>query len=667
MGGFRSLRGAGVAVRLFGILGLLSLTAALTGWAGIHATHVYEKKVAAMQLASERAIIGEQINGLINAVVMDSRGVYFAPNRTEIEKFGKPLLANLGRIEERTARWVSLFGADVTALLEDCQKRIREFITLRTAIVEAARREGAPVAEKMGNNEANRSNRQALNRAVLALAHRNAEEVDRIAGELRAFQDMMATVVPAATAAVIGVVVLFAFVLVVRGITRPLTRMTEAMHALAAGQVDVTVPVSRRDDEIGRMAAALEVFRLHAIENRTLTEARERERNEAELQKLVALQEMAEKIERTTDDAMTEISHRNELMTTAAREMLDVSERTGQSTQSAAEAASSAATNAQAISGAAEELAASINEINREIDRSTGIISQAVDAGGQTRQTIDALTDKVSRISTVVDLIRDIAAQTNLLALNATIEAARAGDAGKGFAVVASEVKQLADQTARSTEEIGRHIAEVHAATSDAVAAVARIEATIEDIRTVSSTIAHAVGSQGPNTQAIARGVSDTAAAVDEMTKRNADASSDAVRGGEQARGVLQNASDLGSAVGKLRVALIDTVRTTARAVDRRAFERQAIDVGCRIELPDGTTCRGRIMNLSEGGARVTSDIALPIGVTGRLLPDGFGHPLAFDVRGSDGHKASIAFDAGPQAIAELRACLEGVAQRAAA
>lgn len=85
MGWFRAMGNAGIAMRLFGILGLLSLTAALAGWAGIRASQIYGRKVAAMELASDRAIIGEQINGLIYAVVMDSRGVYFAPNPATIE------------------------------------------------------------------------------------------------------------------------------------------------------------------------------------------------------------------------------------------------------------------------------------------------------------------------------------------------------------------------------------------------------------------------------------------------------------------------------------------------------------------------------------------------------------------------------------------------------
>jgi methyl-accepting chemotaxis protein len=116
------------------------------------------------------------------------------------------------------------------------------------------------------------------------------------------------------------------------------------------------------------------------------------------------------------------------------------------------------------VPSAAEELAASIREIGGQVSQSTAVVGRAVTAGRRdTRETIEALNTQVERIGAVADMIGEIAARTNLLALNATIEAARAGDAGKGFAVVASEVKQLATQTARSTEEITRHIGEVRA------------------------------------------------------------------------------------------------------------------------------------------------------------------------------------------------------------
>jgi methyl-accepting chemotaxis protein len=135
-------------------------------------------------------------------------------------------------------------------------------------------------------------------------------------------------------------------------------------------------------------------------------------------------------------------------------------------------------------------LEASIRDIGDQVSQSTTIVGRAVQAGEETRTTIEALNERVNRIGAVVEIISEVAARTNLLALNVTIEAARAGDAGKGFAVVASEVKQLAAQTAGSTKEITSHISEVNTATQASVAAVGRIEQTIGEVNVISGSIA---------------------------------------------------------------------------------------------------------------------------------------------------------------------------------
>lgn len=363
-------------------------------------------------------------------------------------------------------------------------------------------------------------------------------------------------------------------ILTVRAILRPLGASIDAMQRLAAGDANLVITGDDRADELGRMAAALKVFRDQVAENRRLAAEQEEQRERAEAEKCAAMQAMAEVIEAETTLALAQVSAHTTAMAATADSMGASVERTGVSAQGAASAASQTLSNAQTVAAAAEQLAASIREINAQMSLSTTVVDQAVAAGDETRATIQQLDGKVGQIGMVADMIRSIAAKTNLLALNATIEAARAGEAGKGFAVVASEVKALAMQTARSTEEITRHLAEVRAATVASVDAVGRISETITRIDTIAGSIAAAVEQQGTATAEIARNVAQTAQAADEMTRRIVEVSAEAEQNGQGAKQVHEGAAALAAAVGALKRTVVQVVRTSITEVTRRQAHR---------------------------------------------------------------------------------------------
>ena len=258
---------------------------------------------------------------------------------------------------------------------------------------------------------------------------------------------------------------------------------------------------------------------------------------------------------------------------------------------------------------------------------------------------------EVEQIGTVVGMIAEIAAKTNLLALNATIEAARAGEAGKGFAVVASEVKQLATQTARSTEDITRHISQVRSATSASVAAVAQIEQTISEVNAIAGSIAAAVEQQGAATAEIARNVTETASAANEMTQRTTEVSAEAGETARHATEVRENATGLNGAVEDLRHSVIRVVRTSTTEVDRRARRRHVMDLPCRLTV-DGRTHAARVADLSDTGAQVVDAPSVQAGSKGMLAIDGVGFPLSCIVKRSGDGSLALVFtlDAGTEA-----------------
>jgi methyl-accepting chemotaxis protein len=387
----------------------------------------------------------------------------------------------------------------------------------------------------------------------------------------------------------------------VGGVSSPVLVMAGTMRRMADGDLGTEIASLGRNDEIGRMAQALEVFRGNAIERVRLEQYQVEQDRHATEARQAALVGMAQTIENETTTALEEIGQRTGALAATADVLSSSASRTEDSSRSAGSAAAQALATAQTVASAAEQLAASIREIGGQVSQSTTVVSRAVSAGTETRATMDALDDQVARIGAVADMIGEIAAKTNLLALNATIEAARAGDAGKGFAVVASEVKALATQTARSTQEIGRHITEVRAASSASVAAVVRIEQTIGEVNAIAGSIAAAVEEQAAATAEIARNVAETAAAAETMTARTAEVAAEAEQTGHRAVEVLDNATALNAALEALRRMVIHVVRTANEAVDRPGCRRRPCLVDGTVTWQGGTE-KAVVRDISEQG-----------------------------------------------------------------
>jgi methyl-accepting chemotaxis protein len=215
-------------------------------------------------------------------------------------------------------------------------------------------------------------------------------------------------------------------------------------------------------------------------------------------------------------------------------------------------AAGEASTGLHTVAAAAEELTASISEISRQVSQSAAVTAKAVDDSRRTDEAVKKLADGATKIGQIVELIGGIAAQTNLLALNATIEAARAGDAGKGFAVVASEVKNLAQQTAKSTGEIGNQVHQIQESMNDVVQAIKEIGSTIGEVSMIATTIASAVEEQTAATGEIARNVNQTAEASTNVTLNISKVSAGADSTENSAKVVLESAHELSGQAAQL-------------------------------------------------------------------------------------------------------------------
>ena len=337
-----------------------------------------------------------------------------------------------------------------------------------------------------------------------------------------------------------------------RSIAAPLQSLTGVMRELAAGNFDMRISGADRRDEIGGMAAAVEVFKANGLEMRRLARQQDEERDAKE-NRARAVEDLVKQFEATAAKLAQSLSgSATELKGTAQSMSAAASQATSQATSVEA-AAAQATANVETVASAAEQLTSSINEISRQVAESARISTEASEETGRTNERVQGLATAADRIGEVVKLINDIASQTNLLALNATIEAARAGDAGKGFAVVAGEVKNLANQTGRATEEIGQQIAAVQEETRRTVEAIRGISSVIEQVRNISAGIASAVEEQGAATREIARNVEEAARGTSEVSRNIGGVAESAQTTRDSADNILHAAGTLAAESETLR------------------------------------------------------------------------------------------------------------------
>jgi methyl-accepting chemotaxis protein len=444
----------------------------------------------------------------------------------------------------------------------------------------------------------------------------------------------------------IALVALVLAVMIGRAVTRPLSSMTDTMGALANGMFEVAVPGLGRQDEIGAVAAAVEVFKQQAIENSKQAERdREAERQAMEMRRQAIL-DMANTLEEKTSSAVAAIEATARQVDGTAQTMSQIATTVSGDTRSVAAASEEALATAETVSAAAEELSGSVREIGTQITRTAEVTRRAVETGEAAADKVRLLTDAVAKISAVTQLIGDVASQTNLLALNATIEAARAGEAGKGFAVVAAEVKGLAGQTARATEDINRQIVEIQAATNAAVGAMTEVGERIREIDAATGAIASTIEEQGAATSEIARNVSETAAASREVSAKIQAVNAGTGRVDGEAKNVRTGIGRVTDGIVALRHTLVQLVRTSTAEADRRVGQRHGVTAKADIAGRDGTRQEVEVVNLSEGGAEIHCRTStLQDGDTATLSLRGLATPIRFAIRARDGEKLHVAFE----------------------
>ena len=394
------------------------------------------------------------------------------------------------------------------------------------------------------------------------------------------------------------------------GVSRPVRRITDAMHRLASGELEAEIPALDRGDEVGRMAQAMLVFRQNAQEARRLQGEAERIRA-AKDRRQAAMDGHTQDFGTSASGVMATLMVSADAMRTTATNMSEAAHHTRDTASQTAQGAEGAARSVGMVATAAEELSASIHEISQQVARATQAAQEAVERASVTDTKVGGMAEAAERVGDVVRLISDIAGQTNLLALNATIEAARAGDAGKGFAVVAGEVKALAAQTAKATEEIAAQIAAIRGATADAVSAVREVSTSISLVSEVAAAIAAAIEEQTATTREIAQNAQSVMTVAQDATRAMQDVSAVSETTGEASEKVKQNADEVGKTADVLRSELTMFLEAMAKTDedDRRRYERiPGNGTTVTLHVAGHAAMRAAINDISRGGMGVQCD-----------------------------------------------------------
>jgi methyl-accepting chemotaxis protein len=540
-----------IAAKLYAIFALMATTTvALSAVAVSNARHH-----AALTDDFESANAGswnvERLNGLVYAVMLESRAIAMAQDRAAAAEHARELSQVNDRIGSVISDWQLSVGKNDAADFSRLSVQIAEFQNFVPELARIASERGPEAARAWAEQNHSTQVREALSKELEKLSRVYADRARRIYTVIGEGIDQTALWL----SALAGFAVLLAVagvIMIMRGVARPLAAITQVTEAVAAGDSTVAIPFSQRRDEIGALARSIGVFQQAMRHNEELnrTVVDDADARAARQQQMSAeIARFSAEVEAT----LSELGRISDQMLAASTQLAGAADDASSKTARAEAASSEASANVRDIASAADELSASVNEIDRQVAQSNEIATKAVNEAEATNVAVKELNEAAARIGDVVKLITDIAEQTNLLALNATIEAARAGEAGRGFAVVAGEVKALAGQTSRATEEIGAQIAGMQRATLRSIGTIAAIEQTIRDIGNISSAIAAAVTQQGAATQEIARSVEiaakrtqDTASEVNLVGTATEDTRASATA-------VKMVADDLGSVAGRIR------------------------------------------------------------------------------------------------------------------
>ncbi|MEU4424932.1 methyl-accepting chemotaxis protein [Actinoplanes sp. NPDC024001] len=500
---------AAVVALIIGVLGLRSLSDASTA-----AQQIYQSNVLGV------AALGSVQNGMTQTR-LDLSNHALNRDPTAKQNYLKQYTADVEAVTAAWAEYDATGPVPEKAMVDDVKADWQAFLKIADEqLVPAAERNDLNTWVQIRNGEmASLVTEVKEHLAEMTVIEKGAAE--KAAADARSgYESNRIQSISLLVGGILAALLLGLFV--ARGIVRSLNRVTEVCEGLADGDLTRSTGLTSHD-EPGRMGRALDA----------------------------AITRLRDTVNTIGGSAATLAGASEELSAVSAQLQngaSDVAEKAG----SASSASEEVNTGVQSIAAGAEQMSASITEIASNAADAARVAQEGMSVAERTNNQVAELGAASAEIGDVVRLITSIAEQTNLLALNATIEAARAGELGKGFAVVAGEVKELAQQTAKATEEITERIGAIQVSSDSAAAAIGEITQVIQRIGDYTTTIASAVEEQTATTGEMSRSVADAATSSGEVARTVSGVAEVAAATADGARATQQAAVDLTRLAGDL-------------------------------------------------------------------------------------------------------------------
>ncbi|NKN35038.1 HAMP domain-containing protein [Agrobacterium sp. a22-2] len=572
-----------ISGKVYSLVGMLGFAAVVIGAMGIFVTVQYGAKSEQVHSVSERAYMGERLNRLVTAVVMEARGIYAAPTTEKAEGFAKGLLKNLDSMDKVIADWKPMVPAAQQATFDAMAMRAAEFRTFRAETARLGTQVDPKAANEQGNNEANRANRKAFQAEIDAVVDSDKAELAALTDSLAAFQTTMLILISAVTLLAVAAGTGFGMFVGVNQLSRPIRNVTNAMKRVADGDFEAEVPYAGRRDEIGDMAAAVEVFkqnglavnRLNAQDTAMRAKSDDLQLSMATVVSAAAAGDFTKRIEKNYDDANLNrfASNINDLLMTVdtgvtetRRVIANLAE--GDLTQNMR----------GEFRGAFAELQTNVNTTFERLRQTMSEIRHKTDSiNGNTDELTSATNDLSKRTEQQAAALEQTSAALDQITVVVRSSSERAQEASQ----MVSEAKQSAAQSGVVVREAVDAMGRIEQASRE----ISQIINVIDEIAFQTNLLALNAGVEAARAGDAGKGFAVVAQEVRELAQRSANAAKDIkaliTKSGTEVAGGVKLVQRTGEALGEIEVRVLkinDHIHSIATAAQEQATGLQEVN-----------------------------------------------------------------------------------------